>query len=517
LGKTGNQHSGTEGLEGFLKTLRETYGLGNGYAQTLETRLKAQLEYHTERSLLDGMGREILETLNTRAAQAPLKLSDSGELQDSLLSGAKKASPKRKGQATSAKKYSQLPTDLENDLGAFDRFFHYYHEQREKLNLRYAAALEVARSFEAWRDRVATLLLPSAEFERLQREFSAQTAYILLVRMLLVRIVEDKGLIPRIFTNGGLALWFNQVEPRYLKYAQGRSSEFLLDMAYASAQHIYAHFYSGIRLFDWYSPDRNLVIRILYRLAGYDLATINHDIIGHLYGRYVADEHKHESGMYYTPPEVVEYILDRLGFSGTSLIEGKKLLDPACGSGTFLVSASRRVVQAYKDFYQNNIPPDKVQELVDTFINFIYGLDLNPFACYLAETNLLIQVLDLLKIAYDAGQDVHIDRFHIYNTDTLRYAQKTREILAKSAAGGLSGFGGAEDLPVEEQIKAKLGELKDGFDFVVANPPYVRADEGYEGLLAYRFDLKENHPIESVRSVLQLRWDLFVLSRPELF
>ncbi|RIH84372.1 N-6 DNA Methylase [Meiothermus luteus] len=295
-----------------------------------------------------------------------------------------------------------------------------------------------------------------------------------------------------------------------LKYVQGRSSEFLLDMAYASAQHIYAHFYSGVRLFDWYTPDRNLVVRMLHRLAGYSLDTINHDIIGHLYSRYVEDEHKHESGMYYTPPEVVEYILDRLGFTGAALIEGKKLLDLACGSGTFLVSAARRVVQAYRDYYRGQIPPDKVQELVETFKSSIYGLDLNPFACYLAETNLLIQVLDLLKIAYAAGQEVHIDRFHIYNTDTLRYAQKTREILARSTSGSLTGFGGAKELPPEEQIKARLGEYEKGFAFVVGNPPYVRADQGQEGLLAYRADLKAHHPIEEVRKVLQQKWDLFV-------
>ena len=41
------------------------------------------------------------------------------------------------------------------------------------------------------------------------------------------------------------------------------------------------------------------------------------------------------------------------------------------------------------------------RQIIDRVRDNIYGFDLNPFACYLAEVNLLIQVLDLVKLALD--------------------------------------------------------------------------------------------------------------------
>lgn len=259
------------------------------------------------------------------------------------------------------------------------------------------------------------------------------------------------------------------------------------------------------------------MIRVLHRLAGYDLSTIDNDVIGHVYGGYVEDEHKHESGMYYTPPEVVEYILDGLGYSGPEIV-GTKILDPASGSGTFLVSAARRLVQAHRQYHRSaghvDIPIGEIQTVLDGIKNSLYGLDLNPFACYLAETNLLIQVLDLIKRAFDGGESVTLDRFHVYNADTLSYEPELAAI-----ARGTIDFS-ADELELVDQLKIKRGKTTDaggneldfgpGFDFVVANPPYVRADEGGPGMLEYRRRIREEHPVTEVREVLVKKWDLFV-------
>ncbi|MBU4492688.1 MAG: N-6 DNA methylase, partial [Euryarchaeota archaeon] len=51
------------------------------------------------------------------------------------------------------------------------------------------------------------------------------------------------------------------------------------------------------------------------------------------------------------PIEVVKYILDQVGFTRDEKIEGKKLLDPACGSGTFLVEATNRLIERYLKKY----------------------------------------------------------------------------------------------------------------------------------------------------------------------
>jgi type I restriction enzyme M protein len=513
-----------EFLPGRTKTVKEAFnedlkklseelrraGFTPPMLESVQFHLESQLERLTERNLANSYGNRLKEQLNTLRKQqfeaGNVLVDDGSEALDLGLTSPNPQATLLK--APKAKKRTFQPMDalpeaiaaplrrLQNVLGD-------YHENRETLNRRFAPALEVKESFETWREKVATLLLRTADPARLRKEFAAQTAYVMIVRMLVVRIAEDKKLLERVFTNGGLSLWFSQVEPRYLKFAQGKGTDYLLEMAYTSAQHIYAHFYAERLLFDWYRPDRNLVVRVLHRLAGYDLSTIDDDVIGHVYSGYVQDEHKHESGMYYTPPEVVEYILDRLGYTGTDII-GKKILDPASGSGTFLVSATRRLVKAYQDYYKNEPPVEEIQTIISDVTNSVYGLDLNPFACYLAETNLLIQLLDLIKRALDNGQAVNVGRFNIYNTDTLRYSPKTLGVTK-----GTLEFP-ADELPVQEQIKAKVGEFKEGFDFVVANPPYVRADEGGDDLLIYRAAIKEEHPFTEVRETLVKKWDLLV-------
>ena len=502
----------TVDLNSVLSELQKA-GLQNEAIRSIQFHLESQLERLTERDLLTGLGGRIKDQINAlRKHQVESeKIFDDGS-EAVALEGFNVNDPNVLLEAPKPKPkkfvpIDKLPVSLEASLRRLQDLLASYHEHREELLVRYKPALDVKEAFETWREKVATLLLRTEDVNRLRKEFAAQTSYVLIVRLLLIRIAEDKGLLERVFTNGGLSLWFRDVEPRYLKYAQGRGTDYLLEMAYTSAQHIYAHFYTERSLFDWYKPDRNLVISVLHRLAGYDLSEINDDVIGHVYSGYVKDEHKHESGMYYTPPEVVEYILDRLGYVGTDII-GKRILDPASGSGTFLVSATRRLVQAFRDYYKDqgksDVPVDEVQTVINQVKNSIYGLDLNPFACYLAETNLLIQVLDLIKRALDADAAVSIDRFNIHNTDTLRYGPKTLGVT-----GGTLEFP-PKELPVPEQIKAKVGEFAEGFDFVVANPPYVRADEGGEGLLRYRLDVKTEHPISEVAGVLKKKWDLFV-------
>ena len=377
----------------------------------------------------------------------------------------------------------------------------------KSLDARYGATLRVMEWFSAWKVQTADLVFQSDEAGQMRREFLAQTAYLIVIRILLVRIMEDKKLVKRLFTNGGVSLWFRQVEPHYLSLAMGRSAGFMLDMAYASAQHIYAHFYAEKTVLDWYVPDRNAVIRVLHVLAGFDLKRINRDIIGTVYNQYVEAKHKHESGLYYTPPEIVSYMLDRIGYQGTGII-GKRLIDLSCGSGGFLVEAAHRLAEAYRQHYKTqgyaNVPAGRVQEVLNEIRSSLHGIDLNPFACALAETNLLIQIIDFFAIAFEENEQAKIERFNIYNSDSLIFNGTTLGYLDGSLPYP------CEDLPVADRIKAGIGEWAEKFDFVVGNPPYVRADEGAAGLKAFRNRVKKDYPVPFVRDVLTMKWDLFI-------
>jgi type I restriction enzyme M protein len=382
-----------------------------------------------------------------------------------------------------------------------------YSRHVTRARARHVAGVQAVEAFERWQAAVGTLLLAGVAPEKARDEYFAQTAYLVVIRMLMVRVLEDKGLTPRVFTNGGAALWFHQVEPHYFSLARGRSTARLLEIAYENAQATYAHFYDDHRVFDWYVPDRITVIRVLHRLASFDLSSMDRDIVGTIYGRFVNERHKHEQGMYYTPRSVVGFILDRVGWTGAATV-GARLLDPACGSGAFLVEAARRAVEAHRAQAHaeghTEIPPERVQAILDSLRDGLVGFDLNPFACALAEINLLVQVLDLVAHAHRHGEPGRLERFRIYATDALRVLPAARAILEM----GLDPSE-AEDLPDEEQAKAGLGAFATGFDVVVGNPPYVRADEGAEGLLRYRRQI-EQHPILEPLQVLTQKWDLFI-------
>lgn len=91
---------------------------------------------------------------------------------------------------------------------------------------------------------------------------------------------------------------------------------------------------------------------------------------------------------------MVNYILDQVGYDGPGII-GRRRLDPACGSGRFLVEAARRLVEVLQERIgfdgASGITP---QALVNERLrNSLFGMDVNRFACFLAEVNLLLQVL----------------------------------------------------------------------------------------------------------------------------
>ncbi|MBV9866229.1 MAG: N-6 DNA methylase [Abitibacteriaceae bacterium] len=336
------------------------------------------------------------------------------------------------------------------------------------LRRTYQADLTVRGDFLEWQSLVQETMLGGLDDEARRAEFALQAAYVVFIRLLLIRVCEDKGIFPhRFLSNGGLEHWQEDIK-RYLVFANGNPYEPLLDMAYKNAQNIYAHFFTGRELFNWFRLDQRALLLALHRLSKFNFAGVDSDIVGTVYNTYVNRPEKRKKGQYYTPPPIVNYILDSVGYTGSAVIgDNKRLLDPACGSGTFLVQAAKRLVNAYRDGDGQIHQPQRVLERVR---NNLVGFDLNPFACYLAEVNLLIQVLDLVKIAIDAGQRPRINRFNVYNVDALTRATG---MLHAARFGSLM----AEESDEVDDIKSRRpgSPHANGFAFVVANPPYLTA------------------------------------------
>jgi len=221
-----------------------------------------------------------------------------------------------------------------------------------------------------------------------------------------------------------------------------------------------------------------LLNRVLWILNQFDFTHVDRDILGNLYEKYLPSGERKRLGEFYTPTEVIDYILTSVSYTYAYEIETKDLLDPACGSGGFLVRASRRLISRYlmkfrktdkkelrdpkkwKDIV-SRLSSDEARIILESIQEHIYGLDINPFACHIAEMNLLFQVIDLYQKVREKYLDYKLKRFKIYRTDSLE-----KPIQKQIIDYTYSTF-----LEEQEEIDAIKNKK---FDFVVGNPPYVR-------------------------------------------
>lgn len=156
-------------------------------------------------------------------------------------------------------------------------------------------------------------------------------------------------------------------------------------------------------LLSWYLNDWNEKIErairgIIERLNQYDPETMElvpeetRDILKKLYQFLVPKQIRHDLGEYYTPDWLAERCLNQVGYGAKDkTLAAKRLLDPGCGSATFLILAIKRLKEHGRI---NGIEPG---ELLNLITRNIVGFELNPLAVIAARTNYLLAVADLLR------------------------------------------------------------------------------------------------------------------------
>ena len=163
-------------------------------------------------------------------------------------------------------------------------------------------------------------------------------------------------------------------------------------------------------LFSWYlavwsEPIEQLARKMIGKLDEYNPGTFSEDpaqsrdLLKKLYQQLFPKSVRHDLGEYYTPDWLAEHVLDALDYDGDP---DKRLLDPACGSGTFLVMAINRIRRWY-DANREKCAFDEGGLLKKILANVI-GFDLNPLAVMAARTNYLVAVKDLIR---------HVDQVEI--------------------------------------------------------------------------------------------------------
>jgi len=293
--------------------------------------------------------------------------------------------------------------------------------------------------------------------------FCRESVYVQLNKILLIRIAEDKQLVNQMVSNCGVHQYFEFWDD-YTRYVD-RDYIDLFETACEELSEVYDYLYSR-RLFDWGIQNNSelddVLQRTLWHLNHYDFESVDRDVLGHLYQEHLPPEERKALGEFYTPVAVVDLILDSVGYTADKQLEKEEydLIDPACGSGTFLVRAANRLLERLDT---KGVPPRDAIEIVQ---ERIHGLDLNPFACHIAELNLLFQVIDLYKEVKDTDPTYTLDRFHIYRTDSLRV--ETQESMSAVQSSEV------QRQYREERKQAATTKERTDYGFVVGNPPYVR-------------------------------------------
>ena len=159
--------------------------------------------------------------------------------------------------------------------------------------------------------------------------------------------------------------------------------------------------------FSWYllhfdEELENALRRIVEVFRTYEPATPRldprrcQDLLKVFYCQVVDGQIRHDLGEYYTPDWFAELVLDRVGYTGQP---EQAVMDPTCGSGTFLVSAIQRRLMWAKSNGEG------AKEVLDDVFHNILGFDLNPLAVISCRANVLLAVAELLS---EYGHDIEL-------------------------------------------------------------------------------------------------------------
>jgi len=208
----------------------------------------------------------------------------------------------------------------------------------------------------------------------------------------------------------------------------------------------------------------------------YDFSAIEADVMGNIYEQYLSHIlkktekraklienhiHKKERGIFYTPTYIVDFIvrntLSELLQAKRTNVEKIRVLDPACGSGSFLIKAFDIFNEYYrkkdKDYSQTEFDTTgtgityskKLKILQDN----IFGVDLDKQAVEITQLNLLLKIaekgkrLPLLEDNIKCGNSI-IDDELVANKKAFKWNEEFYDAMQEG-----------------------------GFDVVIGNPPYV--------------------------------------------
>jgi len=186
----------------------------------------------------------------------------------------------------------------------------------------------------------------------------------------------------------------------------------------------------------------------------YDFSIIPIEFISNVYENFIGEENQKKDGAYYTPTFLVDYILKYTVdeyFKNNPKEYNCKVLDPACGSGIFLVETLRKLIAQYEKLKKRRIEAEEIVQLVK---DNVYGIDYNRNALQISVFSLYLTMLD-----YQTPTDIEEFRFPY-----LLESEKNEDE---------PNFFYSDFFNIEASFNIILKEKK--LDFIIGNPPYGRS------------------------------------------
>lgn len=191
-----------------------------------------------------------------------------------------------------------------------------------------------------------------------------------------------------------------------------------------------------------------------WRLFNFSIIQI--ELLSEIYEKFLFEtdpELKKQTGTYYTPPSLVEFILnDKIPTNSGETDYQLKVLDPSCGSGIFLVESFKRLVKRHENQHKKKL--NDFNQLKELLTSNIFGIELHPQAIRVAAFSLYLALVDCLDPKTLWQKKKHRLPYLINNPNDQSLKNQGKNLFCR------------DTIAINEEVESIE------FDLVVGNPPF---------------------------------------------